>query len=139
MAASQQTRRRVAVDLPVRKCPDPIAQEQQNHDARSAQRGHAAHQQKDEHHEHGELEHDDPTRQQDRRAEELVELRQQVEKLLQSDEQAGSFLEKPPAELDATIVCDTDGVAPFDAVTWHEMHDLALLEQGDRWATRRKL
>lgn len=36
-------------------------------------------------------------------------LRQQVEQLLQSDEQAGSFLDTPPAELDATLLTDASG------------------------------
>ena len=36
-------------------------------------------------------------------------LRQQVEQLLASHEQAGSFLDKPPAELEATILHDMSG------------------------------
>ena len=38
---------------------------------------------------------------------ENTELRQQVEQLLHSDEKAGSFLNKPPAELDVTLVPDS--------------------------------
>ena len=37
------------------------------------------------------------------------ELRQQVERLLASDEQAGSFLDKPPADLEATFLTDGNG------------------------------
>ncbi len=37
------------------------------------------------------------------------ELREQLEQLLASDEQAGSFLEKPPAELEATRLTGPDG------------------------------
>jgi len=45
------------------------------------------------------------------------ELRQQVEQLLRSHQQAGSFLERPAAELDATLVPDAAG------------HDLAAVLQ----------
>ena len=38
-----------------------------------------------------------------------LELREQLERLLQSHEQAGSFLDKPPAELEATILTDGPG------------------------------
>ena len=38
-----------------------------------------------------------------------LELRKQVEQLLKSDEHAGSFLDKPPAELDVTILTDVAG------------------------------
>ena len=39
-------------------------------------------------------------------------LREQLEQLLESDEQAGSFLEKPPAELDITLLTGSSGEHP---------------------------
>jgi hypothetical protein len=111
---AQLRRRRVAVHVPVGKRPDLVEEDEADGGPRRRAPRQSPHQQMDDHRERGELEHQDPTRYQDRGAEGIEGEGEQVEGPGQGQQH------RVAVELAAAV----------DEI--RELEDVALVEQAHR-------